>query len=82
MVPVPLVDGRIPPGALPGILTDLGLGSCMIEGGSRILGSFLSAGSRDDSTPLVDSVVVTVAPMIIGTGIPVVPAVKPSATPF
>jgi 2,5-diamino-6-(ribosylamino)-4(3H)-pyrimidinone 5'-phosphate reductase len=50
----------------------------MIEGGSRILSSFLHAPSRRDGSPLVDSVIVTVAPMFIGEGVGVVPEVSPS----
>jgi 2,5-diamino-6-(ribosylamino)-4(3H)-pyrimidinone 5'-phosphate reductase len=48
----------------------------MIEGGSRILSAFLRAGRRNDETPLVDKVVVTVAPMFIGEGIGFVPEVS------
>lgn len=56
------------------MLVELGLRSVMIEGGSRVLSSFLHAPRRNDGTPLVDSVVVTVAPMFIGEGITVVPS--------
>lgn len=45
----------------------------MIEGGSRVLSSFLHTPKRDDGSKLVDSVVVTVAPMFIGEGVGVVP---------
>lgn len=45
----------------------------MIEGGSRVISSFLRASPRDDGRPLVDAVVVTVAPMFIGEGIDIVP---------
>lgn len=45
----------------------------MIEGGSRVLSSFLHTLKRDDGNKLVDSVVVTVAPMFIGEGVGVVP---------
>lgn len=45
----------------------------MIEGGSRVLSSFLHTLKRDDGSKLVDSVVVTVAPMFIGEGVGVVP---------
>lgn len=47
----------------------------MIEGGSRILSAFLHAPQRQDGSPLVDSVVVTVAPTFIGEGVGVVPEV-------
>ncbi|WVQ85890.1 hypothetical protein IAT38_008058 [Cryptococcus sp. DSM 104549] len=65
--------GHIPPSALPDILTQLELKSVMIEGGSRIISSFLHCPTREDGTRLVDSVVVTVAPMFIGEGVGVVP---------
>lgn len=65
--------GRIPPSSLPSILTSLGLRSVMIEGGSRVLSSFLHTLKRDDGSKLVDTVVVTVAPTFIGEGVGVVP---------
>ena len=48
----------------------------MIEGGSRVLSSFLSSPPRRDGTAMVDSVIVTVAPMFIGDGVGVVPKVS------
>ncbi|TXT04228.1 hypothetical protein VHUM_04226 [Vanrija humicola] len=66
-------DGLVPPTALPGIMSELGLSSIMIEGGSRVLSTFLHAGDRPDGTKLVDSVIVTVAPAFIGEGVGVVP---------
>jgi 2,5-diamino-6-(ribosylamino)-4(3H)-pyrimidinone 5'-phosphate reductase len=48
----------------------------MIEGGSKILSAFLRAPPREDGSPLVDNVIVTVAPMFIGDGIGVVPDVS------
>ncbi|WVQ70687.1 hypothetical protein IAR50_000209 [Cryptococcus sp. DSM 104548] len=65
--------GHIPPASLPAILSQLGLKSVMIEGGSRVLSTFLHSPKREDGSKLVDSVVVTVAPMFIGHGIGVVP---------
>ncbi|WVR08591.1 hypothetical protein IAU60_005646 [Kwoniella sp. DSM 27419] len=74
VVAVPLDGhGRIPSHSLPDILTSLHLRSVMIEGGSRILSSFLHTPRRTDGSVLVDSVVVTVAPMFIGQGVGVVP---------
>ncbi|KGB75445.2 2,5-diamino-6-(ribosylamino)-4(3H)-pyrimidinone 5'-phosphate reductase [Cryptococcus deuterogattii R265] len=74
VVPLPLdSSGRIPPSSLPSILTSLGLRSVMIEGGSRVLSSFLHTLKRDDGSKLVDTVVVTVAPTFIGEGVGVVP---------
>lgn len=67
--------GRIPPSSLPDILSSLALSSVMIEGGSRVLSSFLRAPPRADGSPLVDSVIITVAPMFSGEGIGFVPRV-------
>jgi len=64
---------------MPDILQKLGLRSVMIEGGSRILSSFLRSPPRTDKSPVVDSVIVTVAPMFIGDGVGVVPRVSQSA---
>nr|XP_018259659.1 2,5-diamino-6-(ribosylamino)-4(3H)-pyrimidinone 5'-phosphate reductase [Kwoniella dejecticola CBS 10117]OBR81817.1 2,5-diamino-6-(ribosylamino)-4(3H)-pyrimidinone 5'-phosphate reductase [Kwoniella dejecticola CBS 10117] len=70
VVPVELdQNGHIPPSSLPMILTSLNLRSVMIEGGSKVLSSFLHTPTRDDGSRLVDSAVVTVAPMFIGEGI-------------
>jgi riboflavin biosynthesis pyrimidine reductase len=48
----------------------------MIEGGSRVLSSFLRSPPRSDGSPVVDSVIITVAPMFIGDGVGVVPKVS------
>ncbi|KAK4684097.1 hypothetical protein P7C73_g6103, partial [Tremellales sp. Uapishka_1] len=69
------------PSLLPDILASLGLRSVMIEGGSRILSSFLHAPKRADGTPLVDRVIVTVGPMFIGDGVGVVPNGEDVALP-
>jgi 2,5-diamino-6-(ribosylamino)-4(3H)-pyrimidinone 5'-phosphate reductase len=47
----------------------------MIEGGARVISSFLHAPRRDDGTAMVDSVVVTCAPMFIGDGVDAIPPV-------
>lgn len=47
----------------------------MIEGGSRVLSSFLRCPPSPNGSPVVDTVVVTVAPMFIGDGVAVVPKV-------
>ncbi|WVQ95507.1 hypothetical protein IAU59_002604 [Kwoniella sp. CBS 9459] len=81
VVPVPLDEqGHIPPSSLPAILASLNLRSVMIEGGSKILSSFLHCPTRSGGVDgkggegvLVDSVVVTVGPMFIGEGVGVVP---------
>lgn len=61
---------------MPDILTRLQLKSVMIEGGSHILSSFLHAPPRADGSPVVDNVIITVAPMFIGEGVGVVPQVR------
>jgi 2,5-diamino-6-(ribosylamino)-4(3H)-pyrimidinone 5'-phosphate reductase len=71
-----LISGRISPQDLPDILTQLGLRSVMIEGGSHILSAFLHSPRRADGSPVVDNVIVTVAPMFIGEGVGVVPDVS------
>ncbi|KAK1923065.1 dihydrofolate reductase-like domain-containing protein [Papiliotrema laurentii] len=82
VIPVSLdAEGRIPPNALPDILRSLNLRSVMIEGGSAILSSFLRSPPRDDASPLVDSIIVTVAPMFIGDGIGFVPEADEHALP-
>jgi 2,5-diamino-6-(ribosylamino)-4(3H)-pyrimidinone 5'-phosphate reductase len=54
----------------------------MIEGGSRVLSSFLRSPPRSDGSPVVDSVIITVAPMFIGEGVGVVPKVNYPSLPF
>ncbi|WRT70640.1 uncharacterized protein IL334_007638 [Kwoniella shivajii] len=74
VIPVPLDErGHISPSSLPSIISNLGLKSVMIEGGSKVLSTFLHCPKRHDGSNLVDSVVITVAPMFIGDGIGVVP---------
>ncbi|GBE31034.1 MAG TPA: bifunctional diaminohydroxyphosphoribosylaminopyrimidine deaminase/5-amino-6-(5-phosphoribosylamino)uracil reductase RibD [Bacteroidetes bacterium] len=55
-------EGRVDLGEVHRILSELGVGSLLVEGGSHVWTSFLD---RD----LVDKVEVIVAPMLIGTGI-------------
>jgi 3,4-dihydroxy 2-butanone 4-phosphate synthase/GTP cyclohydrolase II len=52
-------DGRISLAALLSCLAELGLNSLMVEGGARVITSFLAQG-------LVDHLVLTVAPVIVG----------------
>lgn len=52
-------DGRVPLPDLLERLAALGIKSLMVEGGARVITSFLSAG-------LVDSVVITIAPIFVG----------------
>lgn len=52
-------DGRVPLPDLLEHLAALGIKSLMVEGGARVITSFLSAG-------LVDSLVITIAPVFVG----------------
>ncbi len=52
-------DGRVPLPDLLERLAALGIKSLMVEGGARVITSFLSAG-------LVDSIVITIAPIFVG----------------
>jgi riboflavin-specific deaminase-like protein len=52
-------DGRVPLPDLLERLAALGIKNLMVEGGARVITSFLSAG-------LVDSVVITIAPIFVG----------------
>jgi len=52
-------DGRISLPALLGCLAELGIDSLMVEGGGRVIASFLAQG-------LADRLVLTVAPVIVG----------------
>lgn len=56
--------GRLDLTTLPRILTDLGITSLMVEGGAQIIHQFLAA-----SSPLVDLLVVTVAPVLVPEGV-------------
>lgn len=65
-VPVPDGEGGAGGLDLPGVLGDLaqvGVRSVMVEGGSRVIGSFLAAG-------LVDAFYVFVAPVVVGPPAP------------
>lgn len=62
--------GRISIPLLLGKLRELGIRSLMVEGGARVIQSFLaesqSAGAADISSQVVDTIIVTVAPTIVG----------------
>jgi len=65
---IPSIDRPIGQLSLPAVLEHLqglGIRSVMVEGGARVIRSFLSA-SASTSSGLVDSIIVTVAPMFVG----------------
>jgi len=55
----PAPDGRVPLPDLLERLAAMGIKSLMVEGGARVITSFLAAG-------LVDSIVITIAPVFVG----------------
>jgi diaminohydroxyphosphoribosylaminopyrimidine deaminase / 5-amino-6-(5-phosphoribosylamino)uracil reductase len=60
---LPLTDGQIAPAAILAVLADRGLRRILIEGGAHTVSRFLAAGC-------LDRLHVTVAPIILGAGIP------------
>ncbi|KAF5352431.1 hypothetical protein D9756_005926 [Leucocoprinus leucothites] len=62
--PHPFFSHILPVSAVLQKLSSLGIKSLMVEGGARIINSFLQASL---STPLIDALIVTVAPTLIGT---------------
>lgn len=47
-------------------LRDLGIRSLMVEGGARIIQSFLAESKEETASRVVDAVIVTVAPTFVG----------------
>jgi len=66
------VDGKISIPALLGKLRNLDIRSLMVEGGASVIGSFLAEASSSHNTKsdirrsVVDIVIVTVAPTLVG----------------
>jgi len=56
-------DGPFPPADVVRVLLDRGLGRVLVEGGGRLVSSFVTAGA-------VDRLFITVAPVLIGDGVP------------
>ncbi|KAJ9093306.1 hypothetical protein QFC20_007158 [Naganishia adeliensis] len=56
---------------LPRILDELGINSLMVEGGAQIIHQFLTTPTSEDGKPLVDLLVVTVAPVLVPDGLAV-----------
>ena len=55
--------GPFEPAAIVRVLLDRGLGRVLVEGGGRLVSSFVSAG-------VVDRLFITIAPLLIGDGVP------------
>ena len=56
-------DGPFAPSDIVRVLLDRGLGRVLVEGGGRLVSSFVEAGS-------LDRLFVTVAPILMGEGVP------------
>ena len=56
-------DGRIDPSLILARLSDLGLGRVLVEGGGKTVSGFIAAGA-------LDRLHLTVAPVLIGSGLP------------
>ena len=63
--PLEGADERLPIPAMLSTLYDLGVRSLMVEGGARVIGSFF-AETASTGKPVVDTVIVTVAPTFVG----------------
>ena len=61
-----LFIGKIRIPALLKSLRTLGIRSLMVEGGARIIQSFLAESTHNDTMRAVNAVVVTVAPIFVG----------------
>ncbi|KAJ9101026.1 hypothetical protein QFC20_005310 [Naganishia adeliensis] len=68
IVPVPMPNAL---STLPRILDELGINSLMVEGGAQIIHQFLTTPTSEDGKPLVDLLVVTVAPVLVPDGLAV-----------
>lgn len=62
IVDVPVCEGRVDIEGSLRVLRELGIRSMLVEGGARVITSFLAAG-------LVDRAIVSVAPIVLGRGI-------------
>ncbi|EGN95723.1 hypothetical protein SERLA73DRAFT_186910 [Serpula lacrymans var. lacrymans S7.3] len=60
------VTGHLSIPALLEQLHALGTRSIMVEGGAKVIGSFLSNSQKSDAAGLVDVLIVTVAPIMVG----------------
>ncbi|CAE6538158.1 unnamed protein product [Rhizoctonia solani] len=58
-------DGQIDLAGALRLLKHRGIGSVMVEGGQRVISSMLT-GLHTDGSPLVDALIITVAPSLIG----------------
>ncbi len=56
-------DGRMDPAGVLALLRDRGLERVLVEGGGRLVSAFVAAG-------LVDTLYLTIAPLLVGDGVP------------
>ncbi|KAI0081101.1 riboflavin-specific deaminase [Panus rudis PR-1116 ss-1] len=67
IIVVPGTNGHISLPDMLSALRELGIRSLMVEGGAQVIRSFLvEAGKKDGDRPLVDVIIITVAPTFVG----------------
>lgn len=66
VIGVPSVDGFIVIPDLLKVLYNFGIKSLMVEGGATVIGSFLAECARTKPNTIIDTLIITIAPMLIG----------------
>lgn len=66
VIGVPSVDGFIMIPNLLKVLYNLGIKTLMVEGGATIIGSFLAEPARTQPNAIIDTLIVTIAPTLVG----------------
>ncbi|KAG2755392.1 bacterial bifunctional deaminase-reductase [Suillus brevipes Sb2] len=66
VIGVPSADGFIMIPNLLKVLYNLGIKTLMVEGGATIIGSFLAEPARTQPNAIIDTLIVTIAPTLVG----------------
>ncbi|KIK46236.1 hypothetical protein CY34DRAFT_774760 [Suillus luteus UH-Slu-Lm8-n1] len=66
VIGVPSVDGFIMIPDLLKVLYNLGIKTLMVEGGATIIGSFLAEPARTEPNAIIDTLIITIAPTLVG----------------
>ncbi|KAG2045132.1 dihydrofolate reductase-like domain-containing protein [Suillus americanus] len=66
VIGVPSVDGFIMIPDLLKVLYNFGIKTLMVEGGATIIGSFLAEPARSKPNTIIDTLIITIAPTLIG----------------
>ncbi|KAG1871125.1 dihydrofolate reductase-like domain-containing protein [Suillus tomentosus] len=66
VIGVPSVDGFIVIPDLLKVLYNFGIKSLMVEGGATVIGSFLAECAGTKPNTIIDTLIITIAPMLIG----------------